>query len=126
MINRSYINSHRGHPHYLTDRQIEILTRKVKTKGNLEDLLAVGKALSDPTKLKIFMLLNKVTNIAVSDIAEVVGASQSATSHALADLKEINLIKSSRCGQLICYEVAKPNSTKNIVKLVKMLDWNNA
>lgn len=106
MFNRSYIKGHEGHPHYITDSKVTSLQKSVNLHGGEEELLRIIKNLSDPTKLKIYLLLHKVEEIPVTDITQILNMSQSAVSHALSDLKNLGLIESHRCGQLICYSLS--------------------
>lgn len=105
MLNRSYIQQHKGHPHYLTDFKVLSLHQKVKLSVEEEELLRIIRNLSDPTKLKIYLLLHKVEEISVTDLTQILGLTQSGISHALADLKNLGLVESHRCGQLICYSL---------------------
>lgn len=107
MLNRSYIQQHKGHPHYLTDSKILSLQTKTYLSKKKEELVRIIRNLSDPTKLKICLLLAKVKAIPVTDITQILGLSQSAVSHALTDLKNLGLVESYRCGQLICYSLNK-------------------
>lgn len=61
------------------------------------------KALTDPTKLSIFLLLNQVEDLPVKDISAILDLSSSVVSHALADLKKLGLVDCRSCGQLRCY-----------------------
>lgn len=107
MLNRSYIQMHKGHPHYLTDFKFLFLQKKIKLSAEEEELLRIVRNLSDPTKLKIYLLLTKVKAMPVTDITQILGLSQSAVSHALADLRNLGLVESCRCGQLVCYSINK-------------------
>ncbi|MBI4004687.1 winged helix-turn-helix transcriptional regulator [Candidatus Roizmanbacteria bacterium] len=106
MINRSYIIGHNGHPHFLTDKDILSLKQKAKLSRDEKELLKIMKHLSDPTKLRIYLLLHTVDEIAVSDVAQILGLAHSTVSHALADLKLLGLAQSHRCGLLICYSLS--------------------
>ncbi|MBI2593970.1 winged helix-turn-helix transcriptional regulator [Candidatus Daviesbacteria bacterium] len=106
MLNRSYIKGHEGHPHYITDSKVASLQKNVSFSGDEEELLRIVKNLSDPTKLKIYLLLHKVEEIPVTDITQILNISQSAISHALSDLRNLGLIEAHRCGQLICYSLS--------------------
>lgn len=97
---------HKGHPHYLTDSKFISLQKKTKLSIEEEDLLRIIRNLSDPTKLKIYLLLTKVKAMPVTDITQILDISQSAVSHALSDLKNLGLVESYRCGQLICYSLS--------------------
>jgi len=105
MFNRSYIQAHEGHPHFITDKKLSLLQRNITFSQHDEEISKIIRNLSDPTKLKIYLLLPKVVEISVTDIALALGISQSAVSHALSDLKYLGLVKCRRCGQLICYSI---------------------
>lgn len=106
MFNRSYIEGHKGHPHYLSDSKLSSLKKSVMFSHEEEKFIRIIRNLSDPTKLKIYVFLNKVEEISVTDLTQILNLSQSAISHALADLKNLGLVESHRCGQLICYSLA--------------------
>lgn len=120
MYSRSYIESHKGHPHYVTDRTIKSLQKNYGDIDSQSDLVEVLKNLSDPTKLKIYLLLHKVEELPVTDLVNVLGVSQSVVSHALADLKELNLVEGNRCGQLMCYSLKKQTKKKkNLLSVIE-------
>lgn len=106
MLNRSYIKGHEGHPHYLTDSKVLNLQKTVSFSAEEEELVRIIRNLSDPTKLKIYLLLHKVEEISVTDLTQILGLSQSAISHALSDLRNLGLVECHRCGQLICYSLS--------------------
>jgi len=60
MLKRSYISGHEGHSHYFTNSQIGLLSKSVDFSLEEVELMKIIKNLSDPTKLKIYLLLNKV------------------------------------------------------------------
>ena len=113
MLNRSYIAAHEGHPHHISDKNIESLKKAFKDVGKNQDTIQILKTLSDPTKLSIYLLLHKVNEIPVTDIGFVLNLSQSAVSHALSDLKKLDLVECSRCGQLMCYSLKKQPKKRN-------------
>lgn len=113
MNNRSYINGHESHPHYLSDAKLLSLQKGVNFSTDEEELVRIIKHLSDPTKLKIYILLHKVEEIPVTDFAHILNITQSAISHALSDLKNLGLVESHRCGQLICYSLKKSKKQNN-------------
>lgn len=109
MLNRSYINGHEGHPHYLSDTKLLLLQKRISFSTEEDELVRIIRNLSDPTKLKIYLLLHKVKEISVTDLTQILGLTQSAISHALADLKNLGVIECHRCGQLICYSLINGN-----------------
>lgn len=118
MFNRSYIDRHKGHPEYLNHAQIQLLIRKVKLSNDDRKIMLIIKHLSDPTKFKIYLLLKNVQEIPVTDITNVLGISQSSVSHALSDLKNLELVESHRCGQLICYSLIKNAKTNKFFQYI--------
>lgn len=107
MHKRSYITGHEDHPHFINDSAIKKLKKTFSNTDQHHDALLILKNLSDPTKLNIYLLLHEVNEIPVTDIGYVLGLSQSAVSHALSDLKKLDLVECSRCGQLMCYSLKR-------------------
>lgn len=79
----------------------------------MEELL---KSTSDGTRLKIlFVLLEGPQN--VSQIQNLIGASQSLVSHQLKILRDLNLVSTSREGTFITYQL----SDDHVVKLLEVV-----
>lgn len=114
MFNRSYLNSHVNHQHYLTDKVIASLKKGVKPVKEAD--LKVLKNLTDFTKFKIYIALSKVDEICVSDLSLILNISRSAISHALSDLEKLGLVETKKCGKLNCYSI------KTSLKLKKILN----
>ncbi len=122
MFNRSYIQGHEGHPHYFTDSKVNSLQKSVSFSGDEEELLRIIKNLSDPTKLKIYLLLHKIEEIPVADITQILEMNQSAVSHALSDLKNLGLVESHRCGKLICYSRSRGKKKNKFLSFLTCLN----
>lgn len=103
MLNRSYIQLHKGHPHYIADSKVISLQKTISISPEEEELVRIIRNLSNPTKLRIYLILHQVEEISVADLTQILNLSQSAVSHALSDLKNLGLVECYRCGQLICY-----------------------
>ncbi|MGI6216677.1 MAG: ArsR/SmtB family transcription factor [Coriobacteriales bacterium] len=70
----------------------------------LYDLADLFRIFADTTRVKILYALT-AGDLKVSDLAEVVGVSQSAISHQLRTLKEARLVKFKRDGKNIYYSL---------------------
>ena len=89
------------------------IDEKIVTKVNetmppeeeMQDLAEFFKVFGDVTRLKILYVL-KCSEMCVYDIANMVGMSQSATSHQLRVLKQMDLVKNRRDGKTIYYSLA--------------------
>lgn len=71
----------------------------------LYDLADLFRVFSDTTRIKILYALMG-NELAVGDIAEETGSSQSAVSHQLRTLKQAHLVKFRRDGRNILYSLA--------------------
>lgn len=71
----------------------------------LYDLADLFKVFSDTTRIKILYALMP-QELCVADIAEAVGASQSAVSHQLRILKASRLVKFQRDGKNVLYSLS--------------------
>lgn len=80
------------------------------------------KLLSDPTRYKILSALFTTPNLCVSEIAEAVGMSQSATSHQLAKLERYGVVSPRREGQTVCYILNDNALTKKLREAVALFD----
>ena len=71
----------------------------------LYDLADLFKVFADTTRIKIlYALMGR--ELAVGDIAELVGATQSAVSHQLRTLKQAHLVKFRRDGKSVMYSLS--------------------
>ena len=78
----------------------------VPEKEILEYISDLFKGFADATRVHILSLLMVREELCVSDIAEAVDLSQSAISHQLRILKQMQLIKFRRDGKNILYSLA--------------------
>ena len=81
----------------------------MKPHLNSEDaahLASRFKLLSDPGRLQIVYALIERGELRVGDIAETIGASESATSHQLRQLRTAGLVRATRHGREIRYRIA--------------------
>lgn len=74
-------------------------------KEELQDLADFFKVFGDPTRLKILYVL-KCSEMCVLDIAKLLSMTQSAISHQLRVLKQMDLVKNRREGKTIFYSLA--------------------
>ncbi|XOU94491.1 MAG: ArsR/SmtB family transcription factor [Candidatus Kerfeldbacteria bacterium] len=77
-----------------------------------------GQLLSDPTRIKILLLLKKQGILCVTDIADIIGISISAVSHQLSKLESMNFVKSEKMGKTVCYSPDK--KITNVLKIANL------
>ena len=90
--------------HVKSDVLIQI-DEKMPPEEELQDLAEFFKVFGDSTRLKILYVL-LCSEMCVYDIASVLGMSQSAISHQLRVLKQLDLVKHRREGKTIFYSLA--------------------
>lgn len=93
----SYIN--------LDTEIIRKINEKMPPEEELQDLGEFFKVFGDVTRLKILYVL-LCSEMCVYDIAALLGMSQSAISHQLRVLKQMDLVKNRREGKTIFYSLA--------------------
>ncbi|MEX1052440.1 MAG: metalloregulator ArsR/SmtB family transcription factor [Patescibacteria group bacterium] len=118
MFDRSYIYSHRNHPHYISKSKLFSLQKSIRFSTKEVESIKVVRNLTDPTKLRIYLILHKIKGVPVTDLSGILNLSQSTVSHALADLKNIGLVKSYRCGKLICYSLNRGKKRKKLLNFL--------
>jgi DNA-binding transcriptional ArsR family regulator len=84
--------------------QVEQARRKSITDNELERLSMTFRILGDPNRLKIVLALRDA-EMCVCDLAAFTGSSESAVSHQLRRLKDLNLVRKRRAGQIIYYSL---------------------
>lgn len=90
---------------YLTEDIVEKIEEKMPPEEEMQDLAEFFKVFGDATRLKILNVL-LCSEMCVYDIAAVLGMSQSAISHQLRVLKQMDLVKNRREGKTIFYALA--------------------
>ena len=83
---------------------IEDIVSKIPLPEQLNSLAEFFKAFSDPNRLRIIQALSQ-NELCVCDIADIAGMSQSAVSHQLRYLKNINILSCRRDGKSIIYSL---------------------
>ncbi len=90
---------------HVDDETLKHIDEKMPPEEELQDLAEFFKVFGDGTRLKILYVLLS-TEMCVYDIAAVLGMSQSAISHQLRVLKQMDLVKNRREGKIIFYSLA--------------------
>lgn len=83
---------------------IDKYANQLITLDRANSLSELFKTLGDPTRIRIMDALEK-TEFCVCDLAELLGLSQSATSHQLRVLRNSNLVKYRRDGKMVYYSM---------------------
>lgn len=90
---------------YVNEKILKIIDEKMPPLEELQDLAEFFKVFGDETRLRILYVLLS-SEMCVFDIAAVLGMSQSAISHQLRVLKQMDLVKNRREGKVIFYSLA--------------------
>ena len=84
---------------------VEEVTNSMPDEELLYDLADLFKTFGDTTRIKIlYALMEK--ELCVADIAEAIGATQSAVSHQLRTLKQSRLVRAKRDGKNVMYSLS--------------------
>lgn len=89
---------------YVNEKKVKAVKRIMKPNEVIIKLAQTFKVLGDPTRTKIIFALAK-EELCVCDIATLLGISQSATSHQLMVLRNMNLVKYRKEGRIAYYSL---------------------
>lgn len=90
---------------YVQKETLQAIDERMPPEEELQDLAEFFKVFGDTTRLKVLYVLLS-SEMCVYDIATVLGMSQSAISHQLRVLKQMELVKNRREGKTIFYSLA--------------------
>ena len=80
----------------------ERVRRAIDDRGRVARLARTFKALGDPTRSKLVLALS-IEELCVSELARLLGASLSATSHQLRILRDLDIVRVRRAGKSQLY-----------------------
>lgn len=89
---------------YVNEKKVSAVRKMMKPKEIIRNLAHTFKVLGDPTRAKIIFALSK-EELCVCDVATLLGISQSATSHQLRVLRNMNLVKYHKDGRIAYYSL---------------------
>ena len=85
-------------------RKVTNVRRKMHSADAVQLLAETFRVLGDPTRVKIVFALSK-EELCVCDLATIVGASQSAVSHSLRALRQMELVRYRKQGKIAYYSL---------------------
>lgn len=77
------------------------------------------KALSDPTRIKILLILEEWEELSVGEIVAKMEMTDSAISHQLKKLKQVNLVKSRRDGKTMFYSLSDEHVKSVLIQTIE-------
>lgn len=84
---------------------VDTVAKKMPDEEEFQNLADFFKVFGDSTRIKILYVLLQ-TEMCVCDIAEVLGMTQSAISHQLRVLRQMNLVRTRREGKTVFYSLS--------------------
>lgn len=89
---------------------VEKVNARMPAEDDLDDLADFFKIFGDTTRIKMLYVL-LCSEMCVCDLAQILNMTQSAISHQLRVLKQMDLVKSRREGKTIFYSLADGHIT---------------
>lgn len=105
MTARDGLTTEARHAHIVNPRLVRKVRDRMKPEETMAMLAETFRALGDPARAKILFALLQA-ELCVCDLAEIVGASESAVSHQLRILRALRLVRSRRDGRQVYYSLA--------------------
>lgn len=85
---------------------VEAVRGRIISADDAGQLAARFQLLADPVRLRMVYSLLEAGELSVGDLAAVVGASESGTSHQLRQLRLAGLVRTRKEGRVVYYRVA--------------------
>lgn len=95
--------------------RVEAARQQALPSSENKQLAALFKAMGDPNRLRILWALSGA-EMCVCDLAYFVGVSESAVSHQLRQLRQLQLVENRREGPVLYYRLAEP-SVAQLIRL---------
>jgi len=89
---------------YVDDEKVRRVTKTMKPLSAISLLADTFRALGDPTRIRIAHALSH-EELCVCDLANLLGVSQSAVSHSLRVLRQMNLVRFRKEGKIAYYSL---------------------
>lgn len=99
------LNDYKCQTKCVHEETVERVRYAIKNIDLFDKMSRFFKAISDPTRMKILVAL-KESELCVCDISVILNMTQSAISHQLKQLKDVDLIRNRRDGKTIFYRLA--------------------
>ena len=107
----------------LLDKSLQGLVKEYVPQGDiLDELVGFFSLFSDYTRLKVISAL-AISEMCVSDIAELLSINQTTVSHQLRILKSLNAVSSKRQGKVIFYSLKNDIPADVLLKGVEFLGY---
>ena len=84
---------------------------------DLDELAAILAVVAQPTRLRLFYLLDQISEVCVCDLGEILGITQSAVSQHLAKFKAHGLVAVRRENQTLFYALSGRPEVKLLRKV---------
>lgn len=107
---------------YLDQRTQSLVSSYVPEDNLLSDLVNFFTAFSDATRLKMIAALS-ISEMCVTDLANILGINQTTVSHQLRLLKNIGAVSCKRDGKVIYYSLKNEMLGDLILKGVEYLGY---
>lgn len=91
--------------HLEHEERVRCALQSMPSAEEVEEMASRFKAISEPSRLKILLVLS-CGELCVEHITQAVGGNQSAVSHQLKTLKDHRIVRCRRRGKQVMYSVA--------------------
>lgn len=107
----------------LLDKRLKEMVTDYVPKGEiLDELVCFFSIFSDYTRLKVISAL-AISEMCVSDIAQILNLNQTTVSHQLRLLKNLNAVTTRRQGKVIFYSLRNDTISDVLLKGVEFLGY---
>ena len=107
----------------LIDKRLQSMIKEYVPSGEiLDDLVCFFSIFADYTRLRIISAL-AISEMCVTDIADILCLNQTTVSHQLRFLKNLNAVKTKRQGKVVFYSLRNETLNDVLLKGVEFLGY---
>jgi len=97
-----------GHEHVVDEAAVRAVRAAMPTDESVARAVELFRLLGDPTRARLIFALARA-ELCVCDLSEALGASESALSHQLRQLRHLRLVSYRRKGRQVYYTLSDPH-----------------
>lgn len=106
---------------HVHQKTVDLVKKQMPEENELYELADFFKIFGDSTRIRILYVL-KCSEMCVCDLAQILNMTQSAISHQLKTLKQMDLVKNRRDGKTIFYSLSDDHITTILAQGIEHIE----
>ena len=109
------------HEHIVDEAAVRAVRAAMPTEDAVARAVELLRLLGDPTRARLIFALSRA-ELCVCDLSEALGASESAISHQLRQLRHLRLVTYRRAGRQVYYTLSDPHLADLLTSVLHLVE----